>query len=66
VHGTDLSCDVIQPVDHARGRQSLEAELGAPTGQRLYESRNIVADETEACHMRILSWGVWVGECVGE
>ena len=40
--------DVLQPVVHDAPMQGLEAELGAPRGQRLDDAGHIVADEDEA------------------
>jgi hypothetical protein len=63
---TDLSRDVIQSINHARGRKCLEAKLGTPTGQGLNEPGDVVADETKSRYVRILSWGVWVSGWVSE
>lgn len=40
--------------ERAKGREGAEPELGAARGERVDDARDIVADETEARHLRVV------------
>lgn len=48
-----LICDVLQPLRHRLHRNRLEPKLGTARGDRRDDARDVVADDAEACDLRV-------------